>query len=630
MYLKRHNLIRKKNKHRKILLTVFIIVLMLFFIFYLFNKVIIQDIRNKTDDNNLIQKIVRNENKSIFNIKELNIKELKNRIILLNVYNIKDFSYIFSVDLANKLKQKYGDKIIVIDIISDNFGPDKNTIINYIIKNGIERPVLNITNFNLDINTRNFEKYFILVNEDGIIVNTFPFNNHAKNKIELEIDNILSKKPKLNINKLNDIILEKDNQPESFIKSFNHIIYLSKIKGTQDGPYFIISDSKGKKIFLTTINGNIVNQIGSGKSGNDDNKGVNSTFCYPSGMALKNNKFLYIADTCNNSIRTVDLKTLEVSTLIKNNRLLKNPLNIAILNNSLIISTASENTLLKYDLDTNKLNSINCEECDRYIIKLVKYNNKIYFINMKDYSLYSIDTKDNIKKKIDFNLLNEQNDIKIEGNNNFHIDDTGLYIVDKFKNKIIKIKNSKITNYSTNEDNNIYNFPTDIVDFMDKIYITNEDNKKLVRIDKNTKKTKIINISFAPEYGKLKTNEDKFLDVNNIEEVILKSGLDNKIEINLDSDYSFEKIAPQNLSLYKEDLKNKSAVLIKTYTKKEILDNKILLIPTLENNVNYYLSGTFYYCNYNKKTPCLINKYNRKIVINPMSENNIIRVDFLY
>ena len=46
--------------------------------------------------------IFKEQNKSIFNIRELNSKELKGRIILLNVYNIKDFSYIFSVDLANR------------------------------------------------------------------------------------------------------------------------------------------------------------------------------------------------------------------------------------------------------------------------------------------------------------------------------------------------------------------------------------------------------------------------------------------------------------------------------------------------------------------------------------------------
>ena len=630
MYLRRHNLIRKKIEHRRILLTVFITAIIIFLGFYIYGK-LTKNTENIIDSD-LMNTISKSESKSIFNIKELNIKELRNRIILLNVYNIKDFSYIFSVDLARQLEQKYGNKIIIIDIIADNFDLNKNTIINYIIKNNIERPVLNIYDFNLGNNTKNLDKYFVLADEEGNIVNTFSYDGNIKNEIIAGIDNILSKKPKLNKNKLSGIVLEKNNQPETFIKSLNHIIYLDKIKDTKDGPYFIISDSKGKKIFFTTISGNIINQIGSGKRGNIDSNGVDSSFCYPSGMAIYDNKILYIADTCNDSIRSVDLRTLDVSTLIKENNLLKNPLSIAILDDNLIISNTSKNPLLKYNLETNKLSPIECSECDKYILKLVKYNDKIYFVNTKNYGLYSIDKEENIQKEIDFNELNENNDIKIEGNNNFHIDDTGFYFIDKFNNKILRIKDNKIINYgiNKNENDNIYDLPNDIINFRDKIYITNENNKKLIQLDKNTNKTKVIDISFAPEYNRLRIAEDNFLNINNIDEVIIKDGINNKIDINLDFDYSFEKMAPQTLALYKEDLKNQSAILIKTYSKRDILKNNILILPMLEDNEKYYLKGTFFYCNYNKKTPCLINRYSKKIIVDSASDNNVIKINFLY
>ena len=118
----------------------------------------------------------------------------------------------------------------------------------------------------------------------------------------------------------------------------------------------------------------------------------------------------------------------------------------------------------------------------------------------------------------------------------------------------------------------------------------------MIQLDKNTNKTKVIDISFAPEYNKLRITEDDFLNINNIDEVIIKDGINNKIDINLDFDYSFEKMAPQTLTLYKEDLKNQSAILIKTYSKRDILKNNILILPMLEDNEKYYLKGTFFYC----------------------------------
>lgn len=629
MYLRRNNLIRKKIERRRMWLVVCITIALVLSTIYLYKKIFHKGDEIFSSDS-VLTEIVKNENKSIFNIKELNIKELKDRIILLNVYDIRDFSYIFSVNLANQIEKQYENKVVVIDIIADNFDIDKNTVINYIIKNSIERPVISIENFDLGNNTRNYDKYFVLVNENGIVQKIIPYDYRAENTITTEINKILAEKPNINTEKLTTIKLEKENQPESFIKSLSHITYINRIKDTNEGPYFIITDSKGRKIFFITINGNIVNQIGNGRNGSQDKIGVNASFCYPSGMAIEDNKILYVADTCNDSIRKVDLRTLEVSTLIKNNKYLKDPLNVVLLDNSLIISTASPNTLLKYDLASGDLSPIECENCDKYIIKLDKFADKVYFINTKDYGLFSIDKYNTINKEIDFNELNDNNEIKITGNNNFHIDDTGFYTVDKFKNRILKIKDGKVEEYSKNSNERIYELPTDIVDFRDKLFVTNDGSRKLVQIDKNTKKTKIINIGFGPEYSTLRMEHDSFLNVNNIDEIQIKNGKNNKILLNLDSSYSFETMAPQTLSLYKEDLENNTAILIKTYGKGEIVNNKTLLLPELEDNTNYYLKGQFYYCNYSKETPCLVNKYNKKIISTSSSTNDTVDIEFLY
>lgn len=617
--------------YKRIILTLALMVLVIWFFVFVIKKIIGNSSKDgRFDPKSPIDALVKNEEKSIFNIKELNSKELRGRIILLNVYNIKDFSYLFSIDLVNRLENKYKNKIVAIDVITNNYDLDDNTIINYIIKNNIERPVINISNFDLGNELRTDDDYFLLINRNGKVANSFSFEDANEENISKAIDELIDESPKsIKKDKL-DVELEKSKNPEFFIKSLNHIKYINRINKTKDGPYFVISDAKGKKIYLMRINGVIVNQFGSGKKGNADGMGVNATFCYPSGIAIGQNEYVYVADICNNSIRKINLKTSEVSTVIANNDLLKNPMDIEVLDNNLIITSASDNPILSYNLKTGKIKNLGCDNCGKYVIKLVKYNNKIHFTNMNDYGLYSIDKDGKINKEIDFNELNEKNDVNIEGNNKFHMDETGLYIVDKFRNRILKIRDSKVNVYSTNGEKDIYNLPTDLVDVKDKLYITNENDKKLVQLDKNTKKTKVVDISFGYEYNKIKNIPDEFLNVNNLKEIEIKNGDGNLVELKLENGYSFEEMAPQSLMLFKEDRKNNSAIMIKTYTKNEILENDVLELPELDNGAVYYLKGNFYYCNYSKKTPCLVNKYNRKIVVSKSSKNDKIIIKFLY
>jgi hypothetical protein len=255
------------------------------------------------------------------------------------------------------------------------------------------------------------------------------------------------------------------------------------------------------------------------------------------------------------------------------------------------------------------------------------FNNKIYFLNSKSNILYSIDNKDNINQEIDFNELNKNNEIKIQNDYNFHIDETGFYFVDKFNNRILKIKDKKTKEYSSGD---FYSTPTDIIDVKDKLYITSEDNKKLIMLDKNTKKTNVINLGFGYEYNKFKTELDEFLDINNFKEIRLNPNKNSEIILNLGKGYSFEKMAPQNLSIFKEDKANNSAILIKNYSKTEILENKTLKLPILEDNSKYYLKGNFYYCNYSKATPCLVKNYGRTIIIDKKSNNTEVVIEFLY
>lgn len=599
-----------KNKTPKTVLMVCFVFVMVF-IYLFFNKT------SKNDDSNLIlTPIINSQNKSIFNIKELNNEILKDKIILLNIYNIKDFSYIFSLNLAEKIQEEFKNKLLIIDIVIDEYSLKKDTIINYILKNNIERPVINISKneieeiFDIDKNT------FLLINKNGSIERQWDAKNNEKILDDLRV--ILKTETKKS--KITEMELEKTKQPETFIKSLTHIVYVNN--SVDNIPYFIITDSKGRKVYISTLNGNIIKQIGNGKNADIDGIGTEASFCYPFDIVVHNN-ILYVSDTCNNAIKSVDLKTLNTKTILN----IKKPLALAILNDNLFITTVSEKPLFKYNFKNKEVEDIKCNECSNEMLKLDIFDNKIYFLNSKNNILYSIDNQENINQEIDFNELNKNNEIKIQNDFNFHIDETGFYFVDKFNNRILKVKDGKIKEYSSG---NFYNTPTDIIDVKDKLYITSEDNKKLIMLDKNTKQTNIINLGFGYEYNKFRIELDEFLDINNFKEIRLNPNKNSEIILNLGKGYSFEKMAPQNLSIFKEDKENNSAILIKNYSKNEILENKTLKLPILEDKSKYYLKGNFYYCNYSKSTPCLVKNYGKTIIIDKKSNNTDIIVEFLY
>jgi hypothetical protein len=505
-------------------------IVVIFFILFILLYVVIYKRKNAFIKSKFITNL--SQDALIFN--KLDLTELNNQYLLLNVYKVESEENIFSFNIVNRLQDIYKNKIVIVDVIMDIDKFDSNVILNFILKNNITRPILNIKNFD--------EPKFVLIDKKGNIINTF--KNDFK-EIKKDIDSIIAKNKPILLN----IQLEKDNLPESFIKSLSFIkIYNNNL---------IITDSKGKKIYITSLNGKIISII--------------SDFCYPTNFSIKEN-FLYVPDTCNNVIKKIDLTNLEAKDAIK----IQHPLAIKFLNDTAIIATSK---------GIYKDNEILCEEC-KNVFKLEKYNNKVYFIN--DDEIKYIDT--------DFNINNTG--IIANNSNNLYVDNTGIYVADKFNNKIFK--DGKI--YSEDE---LYNMPTDITNYLDKLYIANENSHNILILDKVTKEIKTLNISFNKNFNETKSEE--FLYIDNINEYETKSENVNVL-INTE-DYILSQFAPHSLSLFKENKITNTAILVKKYSRNEIL-NKNIKLPDLED-YNYYLKGSLFY--YKNKGLLLIKNFTIKI-----------------
>jgi len=143
---------------------------------------------------------------------------------------------------------------------------------------------------------------------------------------------------------------------------------------TSDGKLLYVADAEISTIRIVELrpNGKTKTLAGGGKLfdfGKRDGLGASARFQHPLGVALKNNQ-LFVADTFNNIIRTVDLKTREVTTWpgtgptktdTKSNVGLYEPGGLSIAGQKLYIADTNNHRILVADLESGRALTLNVE-----------------------------------------------------------------------------------------------------------------------------------------------------------------------------------------------------------------------------------------------------------------------------
>ena len=89
-----------------------------------------------------------------------------------------------------------------------------------------------------------------------------------------------------------------------------------KVLADETGDRLFIADTGRHRVLVATLDGKLIEVIGSGGEGRADGSFAESSFRRPQGMALSSDgSMLYIADRENHLIRAADLKTREVTTI---------------------------------------------------------------------------------------------------------------------------------------------------------------------------------------------------------------------------------------------------------------------------------------------------------------------------
>ncbi|QDU40270.1 Thiol-disulfide oxidoreductase YkuV [Maioricimonas rarisocia] len=294
----------------------------------------------------------------------IDLKDLRGKIVLLDFWTYCCINCIHVIPDLKYLEEKYADQLVVIGVHAPKFENEKDSenIRRAILRYEIEHPVVN------DANMTIARKYFfnswptlVLIDPEGQFVGRQPGEGHR----EL-FDTVIGRMVEYHRAKgtLDEtpirFDLEKDKVEPTPLR------FPGKVLADQAGNRLFISDSNHNRIIISDLEGNLLDTIGTGAIGNRDGGYDEAQFDHPQGMALVG-ETLYVADTENHLIRTVDLASRSVSTLAgtgvqARRRVAGGPLREVALNSPwalcelkgvLYIAMAGPHQLWKHELDSN-------------------------------------------------------------------------------------------------------------------------------------------------------------------------------------------------------------------------------------------------------------------------------------
>lgn len=235
----------------------------------------------------------------------LSIQQLKGRVVILDFWTYCCINCLHVLPQLKYLEHKYQDSLTVIGVHSGKFDNEKEieNIRQAILRYDIEHPVVVDSNFSL------WEQYAVrawptlmVIDPQGYVIG-YVSGEGNRDVLDQLIEQVVREhreKGTINFQKLS-LTLEKQRQPLT-----TPLAFPGKVLATEDKLF--IADSGHHRIIVSSLDGEILHLIGTGK-GLTDGSFAEAQFFGPQGMAFdQDNQMLYVADTENHALRQIDLK----------------------------------------------------------------------------------------------------------------------------------------------------------------------------------------------------------------------------------------------------------------------------------------------------------------------------------
>jgi thiol-disulfide isomerase/thioredoxin len=294
--------------------------------------------------------------------KPLSLAGLKGKIVLLDFWTYGCINCLHVIPDLEKLEKKYANQLVIIGVHSGKYENEKETdnIRRVIVRYDITHPVYNDADFAVwrayNVNawpTR------VLIDPAGYIVGYVPGEGNYE-PIDQAINKLAAEfraRGELNEQPLR-LALERAGVGDL------PLAFPGKVLADEKSNRLFIADSSHNRIVVTSLDGTLVEAIGTGQAAAVDGPASTASFFRPQGMALDGD-FLYVADTENHLIRRVDLRSHSVEIIAGTGRQargpsktgpardidLNSPWDLQLVGRTLFIAMAGPHQIWKLDLD---------------------------------------------------------------------------------------------------------------------------------------------------------------------------------------------------------------------------------------------------------------------------------------
>ncbi len=240
----------------------------------------------------------------------LTLKELRGKVVLLDFWTYCCINCLHVLPDLKFLEEKYANELVVIGVHSAKFDNEKLTenIRQAILRLGIRHPVVNDSRMVL---WRKFDVHawptLVLIDPEGYYCGFVSGEGH-RDTLDRAIRELIQYHRAKGT--LNDQPLRWDLER----LAPTPLRFPGKVLADGERGRLFVADTGHNRIVVCSLDGRLLDVVGSGQLGRRDGPFELASFDHPQGLALVGER-LFVADTENHLIRVVDLKRRTVETL---------------------------------------------------------------------------------------------------------------------------------------------------------------------------------------------------------------------------------------------------------------------------------------------------------------------------
>ncbi len=273
------------------------------------------------------------------------LPQLRGKVVLLDFWTYGCINCMHILRDLKTLEERFAEELVVIGVHSPKFINERSSenLKRILVRYEIEHPVAN------DATHEIWKRYGVQFWPTRVIID--PAGNLVGTAMgEGNLDGF--------INAIRTVVRvfdergEIDRTPLALdLERTRHtdrpLLYPGKVLADGDTNRLFIADSNHNRIVVTSLDGKVIETIGSGLQGDGDGIFSQARFFRPQGLALDDDT-LYVADTENHQVRAVDLQARAVQTI--NVPRLNSPWDLALKTGILIVAMAGPHQIWVIDL----------------------------------------------------------------------------------------------------------------------------------------------------------------------------------------------------------------------------------------------------------------------------------------